>query len=89
MFPAWLVFAGIAVTAQDVIHYSSEYNTFLHQVWQFFRQSTPGSPLASWTPIENWMDEKFYVLAFEENYAFVIDHFCESANVTSTQTRPV
>ena len=83
MLLSWLLAAGIAATAQDVIHYSRDNATFLHQVWEFFMHSTLNAPLAEWVPIGNWMEEKAQVLALEENYAFVVDHFCESVNVSS------
>ena len=83
MLLSWLVATGIAATAQDVVHYSRDNATFLHQVWEFFMHSTLNAPLAEWVPVGNWMEEKAQVLALEENYAFVVDHFCESVNVSS------
>ena len=79
-----LILAILPATAHaysSVTSYSSEYGAFLRQVWQFFLQSTPSAPLAKWGPINHWMREKFGILSHEENYAFVMDHFCESVDV--------
>lgn len=62
-------------------YFSHEYGEFLHQLWGFFAHSSPRAPLEQWGPISRWMDEKYRVLSLEENYAFVIDHFCESVHV--------
>jgi len=67
-----------AHVSSSVMHYSSEYSAFLHQVHEFFTRSTPLAPLSQW--MAQWLAEKMGVLAFEENYAFVMDHFCESVD---------
>ena len=46
------------------------------------RSSKQGA-LDSWAPISRWMGEKFAVLVHEENYAFVMDHFCDSVDLTA------
>lgn len=65
----------------------SDYGTFLRQVWQRFVQSssidTGGASLAQWVVMGNWKEEKSALRAFEENYAFVIDHFCDSVDTNA------
>ena len=50
------------------------YHHFLESV------SSKQGALATWAPISRWMGEKFAVLAHEENYAFVMGHFCDSVD---------
>jgi len=72
-----------------VTHFSSEYRPFLHRVWQKFVQSsfetssTSEASLAQWVVMGNWKEEKSAILAFEENYEFVMDHFCDSVDVNA------
>jgi len=85
-------------TTGHVTRFSNDYRRFLHQVWQNFVQSTSidtgGAPLADWIVMGNWKEEKYAILAFEENYASVMDHFCDSTelnvfpNVTGVKVAP-
>ena len=70
-----------------VSHFSSDYSIFLRQVWQKFVSSslinTGGAHLAEWVVMGAWKSEKSAILAFKENYAFVMDHFCDSIDINA------
>ena len=68
-------------TRKIMLRYSKDYDLFKHQVWQTFVQSQPDDPTAEWSPMGWSLKDKHKLLSREANYGFLMDHFCESANL--------
>ena len=56
------------------------YHHFLESEGGGLERSSKQGALATWAPISRWMGQKFAVLDHEENYAFVMGHFCDSVD---------